>query len=463
MEHTLVVAADVSKGYADFVLLAGSGQLLVACFRLDDCAAGHRQLTQMLLGWKESYSCKRLLLVVESTGGYEDNWLGLSRRAECTSWVEGYRLNPRITHHEYQVQGRRSIDDGISALTIGLHVCKNLASFEPRRSIEQEDTLAKAALTLCVHIQQLEKNVTQHKNMLDKVLYQYLPFMVSLRGSRWSQYYLSILSRYGSVKSIKRAAKQRFKAIKRVPKPWLERLLVTLQDTSFLRDTPLLIQEVIKEKACEIARLEAKIKQLKKQLIEQADVDKKDVDILCSIGGMGAYSATFLVLHIGQVTRFETASQLAAFYGVPPRMKKSGDGTGYKARMSKQGNRRVRCELYNIAFRTLAHEPYLKSIYAKMRQKGMSHDAALGVLMHKIIRVVYGMLKHQTSFDPGIDQLNQVDPRQQQAVSQPQSENTRLRRYQAEKEEAPVSRRQKRQRKKSHEPQAASAENAGSS
>ena len=33
--------------------------------------------------------------------------------------------------------------------------------------------------------------------------------------------------------------------------------------------------------------------------------------------------------------------------------------------------------------------------------------AALGICMHKILRIIYGMLKHDKPFDPQIDAANQ--------------------------------------------------------
>jgi len=37
----------------------------------------------------------------------------------------------------------------------------------------------------------------------------------------------------------------------------------------------------------------------------------------------------------------------------------------------------------------------------------MNRRAAIGVCMHKILRIIYGMLKNNTPFDPAIDDENQ--------------------------------------------------------
>lgn len=460
MERILILAGDVSKGYADFILLNGTGEYLSSTFRLYDSSAGRIKLMNKVLNWRKEYDFNRMLLVVESTGGYEDNWLNFTKRAEFKNQLEGYRLNPKITHHEYRIQNRRSIDDGVSALTIGLHVCKNLKDFQLSVSVQDEDIDLKSARTLHAHIQQLEKACTAQKNSLEKLLYSYLPFMLQANRSRWPGYFLSILKRYSSFASIQKAAKQGFKSVKRVPKKWLEGLLECLSNDLDICPTPLLIQLTIRDKAEEIIRLEEKIDTLKRQLIDHFCELNKDVSILTSLPGMGFYTAIILLLHIESISRFSNAAKLASYFGVIPQVKKSGDNTGGQTRMSKQGNGRVRAELYHLAFRCLSTNPYLRSIYARNRQKGMSHDAALGILMHKIVRIVYGMLKHQRRYEPAIDQMNQIDSR---FKVKEENENF-LPVLKVEVATAPVSRRHLNKLKKSYETQAASmADNTSSS
>lgn len=88
--------------------------------------------------------------------------------------------------------------------------------------------------------------------------------------------------------------------------------------------------------------------------------------------------------------------------------------------------------------------------------------------MHKLIRMIYGMLSSGTEFDPGIDQLNQVDPRDKQmdilnAQGEPAKKDPK-RRLQASTSSAPLSARERRKRKKDQESQAATeAEITGSS
>ena len=44
----------------------------------------------------------------------------------------------------------------------------------------------------------------------------------------------------------------------------------------------------------------------------------------------------------------------------------------------------------------------------------MNHYQAMGVVMHKLLRIVYGVLKTQTPYDPQVDQDNQQRSKQAQ-------------------------------------------------
>lgn len=48
----------------------------------------------------------------------------------------------------------------------------------------------------------------------------------------------------------------------------------------------------------------------------------------------------------------------------------------------------------------------LKKLYARFRAQGMNHYAAMGVVMHKLLRIIYGVLKSKKTFDAAIDPKN---------------------------------------------------------
>ena len=464
MSKSIILAGDVSKGYGDFIAIDGDKKVLLDLFQLDDNKVGHTAMADQLKLLRRKNRNARFLFVLESTGGLEDNWLRLVKAPPLSNFVEGYRINPTVTHHEYRVQKRNSISDRISSLTLAHHVAKNVEIFSPPEIVE--NPAYAAARSLIRHLVGLNEQCTEHKNSLQQLLYQYLPSLVPFIPKGWSKYFLNILTAYGNKRGIQSAASQGFKQISRVPKGRAAEIHQALRGGIDLKDTPPLIIATLKSKARKILELHQEIKELESLLCQAAPVDKGQVELLCSMKGMGKVVATILLCFIEDVDRFEDANSMAAFFGVQPRIKTSGDGN-ITIGMSKQGSGIVRRELYLLAFRSLQNLPYLKSIYAKFRKKGMVHDEALGVLMHKLLRMVYGMLSSGTKFDPGIDQLNQIDPRDK--VDNPATEGQiskpdPKRRLQLPSQDAPLSARQRRKRKKDQESQAATeAEIAGSS
>ena len=462
MSKPIIVGADVSKGYADFFAIDSDKNVVAELFQLDDNKTGHAQLRDQFHALRRTFKSPRILFAVESSGGLEDNWLRMAKQPALADFVEGYRLNPKITHHEYRVQQRNSISDKVSCMTIAHHVVKNLENYNPREVVV--DPAFAPARNLIRHIVSLEEDCTGHKNSLQQILYQYIPSLLPFLPKAWSKYFLNILLQYGSKRSIQLAASHGFKKISRVPKGKAQAIHIALRDGIDMKETPEMIVSIIRSKARQILALQEEISALEKMLCQMAPIAEKNVELLCSISGMGRVPATILLCYIEDVDRFDDAKSMAAFFGVQPRVKVSGDGT-VRIGMSKQGNGLVRRTLYLLAFRTISNEPYLKSIYTKFRQQGMVHDAALGVLMHKLVRVIYGMLSSGTTFDPGVDQLNQVDPRTKEetnTLEQPVKEDPK-RRFQAKTLDAPLSNRQRRKRKKDQESQAATvAESAGS-
>ena len=148
------------------------------------------------------------------------------------------------------------------------------------------------------------------------------------------------------------------------------------------------------------------------------------------------------MLEIGSVERFATAKKLASFFGLHPIYKKSGDGK-WGFHMSKKGRVVPRQILYMVTLSAIRWNPFVKEIFANQLKKGMKKMAAIGVCMHKILRIIYGMLKNNQPFDPEIDKHNRLKQWQNSTkVSKDPG-----RRYQSHDSAAPISRRQTKKRK----------------
>jgi hypothetical protein len=79
--------------------------------------------------------------------------------------------------------------------------------------------------------------------------------------------------------------------------------------------------------------------------------------------------------------------------------------------------------------------------------------SALGIIIHKTLRIIYGMLKHNTKYNPEIDKAyrNRMKKRNKDDSQTSRSKPDKNRRYQAYDTNVPISRRQTKKRKQMKE------------
>ena len=117
--------------------------------------------------------------------------------------------------------------------------------------------------------------------------------------------------------------------------------------------------------------------------------------------------------------------------------------------MSKQGRKEPRRILYMVALTAIRCNPLIREIYHRHQQLGKCNMSAIGVCMHKILRIIYGMLKHQNPFDPQVD----INNRQLKKGKLNQQAKDKDRRFQGFDPHAPISRRQNKKRLERKQPQ----------
>jgi len=273
-----------------------------------------------------------------------------------------------------------------------------------------------------------------------------MPFLVKYCRDGIPNWLLLLLSKYPSASKLTRTKESTLAKIRYISH---KRAQVILADAkqNIGSDTDDAISFVIQSTVEQILQLKGKIETHKQYMITHCDLP--EVDLLQSFSGIGIYSAIGLVLNIVSVDRFPSAKHLASYFGVHPVYKTSGDGKG-AFRMSKKGRSAPRQILYMVARSSIVHNPLIIEVYINHLKKGNCKSSALGVCMHKILRIVFGMLKNQKPFDPEIDLRNRNRKRN---ISEDMESTDKKRRYQENAEDAPVSRRQTMKRRKREQSQ----------
>lgn len=126
---------------------------------------------------------------------------------------------------------------------------------------------------------------------------------------------------------------------------------------------------------------------------------KPTQQLLQSIPGIGKTSASALVAHIGDITRFSSPEKLTAYIGMDCRVHESGTSIHGKGYISKRGNKYLRSLLFNAAFIARQHNPDLKRFFELKVGEGKHYFVALCAVERKLIHLIYAVWKRGTPFE----------------------------------------------------------------
>ena len=437
---TYYLGIDVSKGYADFMILDGNKQRVEDSFQLDDTFSGHCLLYERLVEFFNKYPGCLIYAAVESTGGYENNWFNSLVKFQGTLNIQAARLNPLGVSANSRADLKRNITDQISAQ----NVAEFMIAHSEKITYQQQDTLANLRRQWSF-VKLLTKQSTQLFNQLESLLYIANPELLAYCQDKTPKWVLRLLEKYPTASNLSRAKAKTVATIPYVSIQRAEKLIADAKN-SVASATDKTTGQLITTSVKQIVHINQTIEAQTKMLAEQCRLD--EVDLLKTFTGISDYSAIGLILEIHSINRFSSAKKLASFFGLHPVFKLSGDGSG-GFRMSKKGRKEPRRILFMVTIAAINHNPLIAGIYKQRLEKGMSKMAAIGYCMHKILRIIYGMLKTNRAFDPEIDRTNRIKNTQRQKNTR----KVRSRRYQDYDAKAPVSRRQRKKRKERKESQ----------
>ncbi len=123
------------------------------------------------------------------------------------------------------------------------------------------------------------------------------------------------------------------------------------------------------------------------------------VRLLRTIPGVGRMVAVTLLAEVPALSAFARARDLAAFAGLTPSVVQSGTSVHRRGRLTKEGSALLRKMLYMAALQAAGRPSNaLHRCYKAFVERGKSKMCALGAIMHKLIRIAFGVLKHQHPF-----------------------------------------------------------------
>lgn len=444
---------DVSKGYADFALLNAEKKLIENVFQLDDTRQGHDHLYEQLALLIRNHGIGQLYCGLESTGGFENNWYGSLIKWKQSLPISVTRLNPSGIKKNIQAGLKRNVTDALSSQ----YIAEYLISHSGVVNYDVQNVVYSSHRSLHKHIFLQRKQKTQLINQLKASLYSVFPELMRYCKNSVPLWVLKVLEKYPSAMRLARVKPEQLMKVNHIDKQKADLLISKAKNTVAFQQHET-SEYLIKSLATQILEKEGFIDECKAVL--EKNCKGSEVTLLTSIIGIGDYSAAAIMIEIEDINRFATPKHLVSYFGTHPEKKESGDKQTLP-RMSKKGRASMRATLFMCAKSAVVFDPHMKAIYHRHRSKGMAHKQAIGVIMQKLLRVIWGVLTTRKEYNSAIDQKNQFKKTVEAA---PTKELESKRRFQELDVNAPISSKQTKKRRVYIESQASELRsNAGSS
>lgn len=132
------------------------------------------------------------------------------------------------------------------------------------------------------------------------------------------------------------------------------------------------------------------------KLIAKRSADRRDIEILMSIPGIGKTSAFLIAAEVGDVKRFSSSRKLCAYLGLVPRIYQSSR-TSHYGRITKLGNPYVRWCLVQAAHRLIRVDENTRIFAASLTKRGGKKKAVVAVA-RQIAAIAWSLLYNNKTY-----------------------------------------------------------------
>lgn len=389
----IYIGIDVAKSKHDCCIIDSDGVIYNDSLRISNSHEGFELLYTSILSILPDKDISNVKIGLESTGHYSTN-------LQNYLYSRGFKLailNPLATNLFRKAQTlRKTKTDKTDALVIAkMLFSDDTKSYSPvSYQIQELKSLTRHRYRLIGYQSKLKVSITR----LIDIIFPELP------GLFWSIHQTTsyrLLSELPSSKDIsechltkltnilRNASKGKYGKDKAVSiKEAAEKSIGTsTRSLSFeLKQTIRLIQSV----QLEVAALDRQIKEV---------IDEMESPLM-SIPGISYTLSAVILAEIGDIERFSDPSKLLAFAGLDPSTYQSGKYNASHTPMVKRGSTYLRWAILT-ASRTVSMRDSTFSEYLSRKQsEGKHYYVALSHVAKKLVRVLFYLLKTNTSFAP---------------------------------------------------------------
>lgn len=119
-----------------------------------------------------------------------------------------------------------------------------------------------------------------------------------------------------------------------------------------------------------------------------------------TITGVGTTLAAVIFSELGgDIKKFSSVPKLVAYAGLYPKSRQSGESKS-DGHMSKRGSPYLRRAVWLAATVAAFNDPALSRFYEKKRSEGKDHLTAIGHVCHKILAIIFAVLRDNKPYFP---------------------------------------------------------------
>ena len=166
----------------------------------------------------------------------------------------------------------------------------------------------------------------------------------------------------------------------------------------WLRRLELPVEECETVEGCmrHVEFLDAEIAEVER-LIARQMLSCSDARRLMSVPGVNVICAASFLAAIGDIRRFKTSRQLAAYLGLDPKVRQSGREPARSGRISKQGSASARWALVEAAFSVVRQPGPLHALYERLRAR-RGHQIAVVASARKLACLFWCLLTREEQY-----------------------------------------------------------------
>lgn len=383
----LIVGIDIGKYHHEAAILDSNENRFIGTkpLRFTNTLDGFNELLAYIEKYNQN-SCE-IVFGMEATGHY---WLALYSRLSERGFTV-YVINPIQTDSLRNMYIRKTktdtIDCQLVARVIQLGEYNN--SSQANEELLELKELGRMRLSYSDTVGTLKRQVI---GLLDKVFPEYQQLFDDVFGATS----MGLLMEYSTPEEFELIDTDKLtQTIEKLSKGRLgiqrANQIKSAAQTSFglkigVTTTVFHIRQLLEQ----IKFIEKQVKEVE-QILEQRL--KKLNSVITSIPGIGTVIGSVILSEIGDISRFNDASKLAAFAGIDPSVRQSGEFTGTKNKMSKRGSPYLRRVLWLAATNAIKTDPALKAVYDKKRSEGKHYYIAISAVCRKLCNIIYAVLR----------------------------------------------------------------------